>query len=420
MKQLAAELSNAKNHNSQELARIEAINQKLAAFSNQSTFEVCEQLELEPDQIEAIVPCTALQEGMVLRFIDSEKPLYYNSFSFSLDKSTDANLLHTAWNTVVKSTSVLRTCFCETSDGYAQVVLKDSQVSWQEISVKSDGDVQSVISDEMSNHANKNKDLHQTPLYLLLLRTPSRRIAVANIFHALYDGNSLPLILKDVQRAYRNQFQPRSHQFFEIVGHILSVDLDNAQKFWEASLAEVKPSPFPQLTNSPTHNDHLVQFKPKLAIEDIEKCCRQLNCTPQSVFQAAWATVLSYYLGPQFAFGVVVSGRSLPMESVEDTIGPLFNTIPCSLDVRNALSWEKLVQQAHRFNSASIAHHHTPLRLINKWMRVSPENPLFDTLFVYQRDKGDKEVTESPIWEIIESSTVADVSYTAAHITEIY
>jgi hypothetical protein len=410
VKQLAAELSNGENNSSEELARTGSINQKLTAFANKGSFEVCEHLNLEPDQIEAIVPCTALQEGMILRFIDSEKPLYYNSFSFSLTKRTDTNLLHSAWDAVVKSTGVLRTCFCETSDGYAQVVLRDSEVQWREINVKNENS-QSVITGEMMEHISMNRDLHQTPLYLLLLRTPSRIILVVNIFHALYDGNSLPLIFQDVQRAYRNQLKPRTHHFHEIVGHILSVDMDGASKFWKSTLAEAKPSNFPQLTQSAADIDQLVQFKPKIVIEDVEKCCKKLNCTPQSVFQAAWANTLSPYLGTQFAFGIVVSGRSLPIDGVEDTIGPMFNTIPCSLDVKNASSWEKLIQQAHNFNSESITYHHTPLRLINKLMHATSEKPLFDTLFVYQKVPGSDDSTEAPIWNIMESSAVADVSH---------
>lgn len=410
MKQLAAELSKGKNNSSQELARTGSINQKLTAFANKGSFEVCERLDLEMDQIEAIVPCTALQEGMILRFIDSEKPLYYNSFSFSLAKPTDTNLLHSAWDAVVKSTGILRTCFCETSDGYAQVVLRDSEVRWREINVKNEN-FQSVITDEMMEHVSMNRDLHQTPLYLLLLRTPSRIILVVNIFHALYDGNSLPLIFQDVQRAYRNQLKPRTHHFHELVGNILSIDMDGARKFWKFTLAEAKPSNFPQLTQSAADIDHIVQLKPKIVIEDVEKCCKKLNCTPQSIFQAAWANTLSPYLGHQFAFGVVVSGRSLPIDGVEDTIGPMFNTIPCFLDVKNASSWEKLIQQAHNFNSESITYHHTPLRLINKLMHATSEKPLFDTLFVYQRDPGSDDTTEAPIWNIMESSAVADVSH---------
>lgn len=347
---------------------------------------------------------------MIVRFLDSEGPLYYNSFLLSLGASTDTALLRAAWNTVVRSTGILRTCFCETSDGYAQVVLKKSQVQWREVVVRSQQDVQNIISEEMTNHVSKNEDLHQTPLYLLLLRTPSKCILVVNIFHALYDGNSLPLILDDVQRAYRNKFKPRSHQFSDIIGHILSVDLVKAREFWETSLAKSHPTSFPRNSGLPVDGDYLVQLKPKLVIEDVEKFCRKLNCTPQSVFQAAWASVLYTCLGPQSVFGIVVSGRSLPLENIDDTIGPLFNTIPCYLDIENTPTWEKLVQEAHCFNSESITYHHTPLHLINKWMGVSVENPLFDTLFVYQKNLTDGNTAEPPLWELIDSSTTADVS----------
>ncbi|KAG0635451.1 hypothetical protein HOY80DRAFT_1011858 [Tuber brumale] len=403
---LASELGKGSVSASQDFSITEPVKQHLSAFANKNTFEIYEQLALGPGDVESIAPCTALQEGMIARFLDSKKPLYYNSFSMVIGSPNKIGGIRDAWTQVIRSTGVLRTCFCETPDGYAQVVLKNPEIQWEEIST-SDNTAQITILDKLAKHADSNRDLHKVPLYLLVVETPKRTILVLNIFHALYDGSSFVLILQDVLMAYYGQYEPRPHQFADIVGHLLSVDTAKARTFWEKTLAGVTPCDFPEAPGVRDSGDHVVQLASKTSITSIETICKRIGCTPQAVYQAAWASVLSGYIGLRPVFGLVVSGRSIPLENIEQTIGPLFNTIPSTLNLENALSWEELIKEAHRFYSESIPYHHTPLRLINKWMRATVQRPLFDTLFVYQ--KG--ETTNSDLgslWELLGSTASAD------------
>jgi len=411
---LALELSKGDASSSQNFSISGFVKQNLSAFANKSAFEVYEQLALDPGDVESIAPCTALQEGMIARFLDSEKPLYYNIFPMVISSPNDIDGIHKAWVQVIRSTGILRTCFCETSDGYAQVVLRNPKIQWEEISTP-DNTVQITILDKLAEHADSNKDLHKVPLYLLVIETPKRTILVLNIFHGLYDGSSLPLILEDVQMAYHGRYEPRPHQFADIVGHLLSVDTAKARIFWEKTLAGATPCSFPEAPGVRDDGDHAVQLVSKISITSVEAICKKIGCTPQAVYQAAWASVLSGYIGLRPVFGVVVSGRSIPLEYIEQTIGPLFNTIPSTLDLENARSWEELVKEAHCLYSESIPYHHTPLRLVNKWMRVTAERPLFDTLFVYQRGKA-RNSNLVPLWEVADTIASADVCIPISHL----
>ncbi|PWW73490.1 hypothetical protein C7212DRAFT_359603 [Tuber magnatum] len=403
---LASELSRGDVSSSQDFSIAESVKQNMSAFVNKNTFEVCDQLALDPSDVESIAPCTALQEGMIARFLGSEKPLYYNSFPMVICSPNDIDRIRKAWIQVIHSTGVLRTCFCETPDGYAQVVLKNPETQWEKISTP-DNTVQNTVQDKVAKYADSNRDLHKVPLFLLVVETPERTLLVLNIFHALYDGNSLPLILADVQMAYHGQYEPRPHQFADILGHLLSVDTAKARTFWEKTLAGTTPHGFPEATGVPDDGDHMVQLASKTSIASVETICKRIGCTPQAVYQAAWASVLSGYIGLRPVFGIVVSGRSIPLENIEQTIGPLFNTIPSTLNLENALSWEELIKEAHNFYSESIPYHQTPLRLVNKWMRATAEKPLFDTLFVYQKDEATNS-DSSALWELMDSAASAD------------
>src|SRR5690606_31175292 len=101
----------------------------------------------------------------------------------------------------------------------------------------------------------------------------------------------------------------------------------------------------------------------------------------------------------------IVSGRALPLDNVEDVVGPMFNTVPFKVDIQESSTWKELVQSIQTHNSECIAFHHTPLRLISKWTKCKN---LFDTLFVYQQTEERHE--EEKLWEIGEDHSKADVS----------
>jgi hypothetical protein len=187
---------------------------------------------------------------------------------------------------------------------------------------------------------------------------------------------------------------------------MLSTDLTSAQRFWKAALSSTSPKPFPQLNPTPSLSDISITSTIYTPLTSIEALSKKLNCTPQAIFQTAWASTLSTYLGSNVTFGIVVSGRSLPVDDIESVIGPTFNTIPYGVDAEKD-SWKELVEHAMRFNSEVVGYQHTPLRLVKKWVG---KGELFDTLFVYQKDVTDDAGEKEKLWEILDGPVVADVS----------
>jgi amino acid adenylation domain-containing protein len=395
-----------------EFGRVEAARQQIAAFAIKNSFGITERLGLQPGDVHRILPCTSLQEGMIARFLDSDTPLYFNTFPMVLNADTDVGRLRGAWETVVQATDILRTCFCETPDGYAQVILKRSTIRWEDVQISTE-DFQVEAARGLLRAVAQNKTLYAPPVSVTCIKTPTRCVLSLNIFHAVYDGTSLPLILEDVIRAYQGEFSPRPTQFGDVVAHLLSTDLGEAQQFWKANIKPSKSLALDQLraTSAASPLDHAGERKLALDIDQLDALCKQLQCTPQAIFQAAWASVVSEYSSPVVTLGLVVSGRSLPLDDIEGVIGPTFNSIPGSFDVGDAASWESLIKAIHKFNSASLPFHHTPLRLIRKWLRRTSEQQLFDTLFVYQKDAGDGSGPE--LWNIVPGAAVADVSFLA-------
>ncbi|TGZ81379.1 acetyl-CoA synthetase-like protein [Ascodesmis nigricans] len=381
--------------------------EKIDIFAESAREIVESRLGLNSDAVIKIAPCTALQEGMIARFLDSENtPLYFNTFSMELKDNVDVDRLKEAWRSVVQQTGTLRTCFCDTPDGYAQVVLRKFDLPIHEVESLDKGSTRAI--EEASQRSwDQNRDLHTSPISITLIRTESRRILCLHIFHALYDGTSLPFILSDVVDAYNDNAQSHWRQdFIDVVPHILSINEAEAKAFWTKQVQSGSSLPTSLHQNATLHDKgYSLQLGLSEHSSDLEELCKKRNCTAQTVFQVAWAAALSSLIGDCITFGMVVSGRSLAVEGIEDLIGPTFNTIPFSIDVTGK-SWDQLLRYVQDFNSASLPFHSTPLRLVQKW---TTRKQLFDTLFVFQKN-DDGEVHENDLWTMLEGDIVTDYS----------
>ncbi|KAK3045618.1 hypothetical protein LTS18_013668, partial [Coniosporium uncinatum] len=105
---------------------------------------------------------------------------------------------------------------------------------------------------------------------------------------------------------------------------------------------------------------------------------------------------------------MVVSGRSFDFTDVEKVIGPLFNTVPFYVWFGNDDTWASVVRRCQDYNSAVLPYQHTPLRDVMKWTRISADQPLFDTLFVFQKVEPGSEPQGKKLWRSRESSIPAD------------
>ena len=346
------------------------------------------------DHVEALAPCTPLQEGIISRSLASGKPLYFEEFCFKLFPETDVDRLRNAWAEVVASVQMLRTEFCPTVDGYAQVVRQRGMpLPWEEKKIDSE--------DELDRHRLRShqewwaKSHNQMLLggrvfELLLLRSKEKRVMVLHIFHALYDGISLPLMLEKVKlEYYRTENVSYGPSFLEILPYSPLCEFKGAREFWIERLSGLTyqpliSAPSKSSTSPPAGLSHTTTVINSLSVDEVR---RRHNTTHQSLIQAAWIMVLQRYFPSENSFGAVVSGRSIDFKEAAKVLGPLFNTIPFYPKLDGCSSWPDIVRTCHDFNAAVLPYQNSSLRDISKWCQRSPENPLFETLFVFQREE---------------------------------
>lgn len=366
--------------------------QHIAAFEQKHMVSVCQELGVEAREVECVAPCTPVQEGMIYRFLESDVALYFNKFAFRIEEGVDLEELLGAWKCVVEKVQVLRTKFVATDDGFAQVVLRDVGVSWAEPPV--------------DYSAMDKLDALRMPYTLGIEKDSGGVMMRVQIFHGLYDGISLTILLQKVVEVLNNSASVEyGPSFLSSLPYGPLSKIDGAQEFWVDHLKDWSHQPTPIILDSLTD---VVASSTLTNLTGLEELRKSLGVTPQALIQASWLSVLQTITSPNITLGLVTSGRSIDFEDAENVIGPLFNTIPFHCDISSSETFKELIGRCHDINMRMQDFAHTPLKDIQKWSPAKVGGALFESLFVFQREAEGEETFADGVWKKEEDELEAD------------
>ncbi len=135
-------------------------------------------------------------------------------------------------------------------------------------------------------------------------------------------------------------------------------------------------------------DSHYQEIELRLSVEiscKLQNVAQNHHVTLATIFQAAWALLLSRYSGEQdVVFGVTVSGRSSGFSGVENMVGLLINTLPLRLQIspdEQLISWLGQIQQL----MWELQHYsYTPLVDIQSWSDLPGGIPLFESIMIFE------------------------------------
>lgn len=394
---LANALAKAAGTQKEKLVR--EARQSIRACSHRYRGVACKSLGVRPGDVEYVAPCSPLQEGIVSRTVTAEpRDAYFNVFQLKLRQGTDVEVLRRAWEDLVREEAVLRTKFVPTTGGFIQVALRNAMAPWEEERLETE-EVDGFLREKKAAWIEENASVIATPLRLMRLATPSSDRLVIFIFHALYDGNSFDTMMQRLKAGKQVSSGP---SFLEALSRGPLLRHDHCKPFWEEHLRDWAFVPVPRLGDEPA--TLAVTVTRSISVETLESVRSAQNVTLQAVCLAVWSTTLRNLVGGPATLGVVVSGRAIDLVGVEDTIGPLFNTVPFFAGSSRATSWAALVKRCHEFNAAVLDFQHMPLKAVQGW--CSGGRALFDNLFAFQI-KAAEEGGDRP-WEVVDGQGSAD------------
>ncbi|KAL1856744.1 NRPS protein [Paecilomyces lecythidis] len=329
-------------------SRIASLQEKLLAFDERNRHLCAERLQVDAQAIEKVLPTTATQSGMLASFIRSLSEATHSKRSYiyhsiiRLESGVDIERLKAAWNSVIASYDSFRTVFCMLDDElapFAQCIIAPSSPpnsQWKTYGAYKQGNSGAEPMDTALREAEESISLEHLPWNLSLVEGMDNSAIILSMFHGIFDGGSLQLLLEDVTSEYHGHPRGRRTSIEHIVKHHYLADQDETLGFWKSHLEDYSPVQFPSITpyrqSSAKGTSDAVEITARTSYENLRTQSKSIGSTPLSVLQAAWGSILLSYIGSQeqdIVIGSVVSGRLDP-ES-EACIGPTFTTVPFRL-----------------------------------------------------------------------------------------
>ncbi|KAL8789129.1 MAG: hypothetical protein Q9195_006995, partial [Heterodermia aff. obscurata] len=372
-------------------------------------------LELPDSSLIYIVrPCLPLQESIVASsFSDTANPLYVNHVTFKLPKKIDYDRLFAAWEGAITDHEILRTCFREYENAFVQVVLKSNDInSWyqkeaENTKVNSVNYQIEVSKDIISNMSTK------PPLRLVFfpadLCGEESKLRLS-IHHALYDGESLSMLLEEISLRYHSAPVQVRTPLDGLVEYVAAQDIDDSKKIWMDYLADYHSSANICNVDDPDDNKPIASRKCLTnKYSEVTNLASSLNCTTASIIQTVFGITLAQTLGVNdVVFGAVFSGRTVPIENPSSIMGPCMTTIPQRVSINSHYTKAlDLITTATEGFVRSLEFQHTALKDIHRWVKA--DKPLFDCLFSYTNRQ---ELNyQADIWTLAESSMPAEFPF---------
>ena len=371
------------------------------------------------DEVEDAYPCSAMQQGILLSQL--KNPKYYNYRSVikvhpaPSEKTVNIIRLEEAWQQIIQRHSAFRTAFIDNVSQQGlmdQVVLKEwtARIAWLECD---DSEALAKLADLEPIHF----DDHKPPHRLTICKTSTSQVfCMLEVSHAISDGTSMPIILRDLAQAYTGTL-PRDNtrsRFSDYIAHIQSSSHTANIDYWKSYLAGVDSCHFPLLTDGVTGVKELQFFALQVSkAKVLPAFCAKHGITLSNVLQLVWALVLRCYTGSSdICFGYLTSGRDAPVQGIQDAVGAFINMLMCRMNLANDVRLDQALDKIQTDFARSMTHQNCSLADIQHEMQLSGTS-LFNTAFTYQKRPDLKTQTHSTIsFDVLEAHDPSEYSIT--------
>lgn len=321
--------------------------------------------------VEDVYPLSALQRGMFIAQLKQPSSYMLNItqeiLPVNCHKAVDAKRLASAWQQVVNRHSIFRTVLIEDmlNDGEpGQVVLREVAAEVQDFRIESNDD--SEIEETITGARPISKDdrvlaSSNLPYHLTFITTPDGWFFLRlDISHVLFDALSVPIILKELSLAYESRLPGvTAPPYSSFISHVQSQDPAKAVGYWKDYLRGVVPCQFPRHEGGgSTEGASALEFEEDAS--EILAFCQREGVTLASILQTAWALLLSKYTGNHdVCFSYMSSGRDIPIDGVEEAIGPYVSLLICRAEREGQNSVIDVVKKMQNHYFESLPHQHT-------------------------------------------------------------
>ena len=352
------------------------------------------------EKLEELYPLTPTQAGMLYHCLAaSHRSLYVGQITGTLEGDIDLNALQQGYEQLVGAQPVLRTrFFWEGLEAPLQGVCRPAMPSWEVLdwSDRPEQQRERDIALLQAHLRNAGFDLGAgPPLQLTAVRVSDSEVRLIwTGHHILFDGWSTYPMISDWLARYDalvgcSERPEPSPPFRDYVAWLYRQDRQKSRAFWQGYLDGVSEGTLVPLGErdavASSQRQSCDLWLGPLASEQLRELARRKHVTLNVLFQAAWAALLNRYTGQRnIVFGSTHSGRNGDVPGIERMAGLLINTLPVHLNVRGEMTVDAWLPEVQQRLLAIADFEHTSLSEIQQLAGFSAEQPLFDSIVVFE------------------------------------
>jgi len=322
----------------------------------------------------------------------------------SLPEAVDAQRLRRAWQLIAARTDALRTAFrWQGVERPLQEVAAASEIPFRcdDLRKLDAHERDAQLTAYLRDDPRKGFALDVAPLMrLALFRMENDAYELVWTFHhAMLDGRSFPIVLRDVFDTYGGLADgtvpaspPARRSYREYVAWLGEQNFDAAEPFWRERLRGLTaPTPLPAsdpnyaLSSSDERRRDRSTHLNHATTAALRALTRSGEFTLTTLVQAAWALILSRHSGESdVLFGATRACRRSTIEGADDVVGLFINTLPMRTSVHED---ERLTTWLRRLRAdwtGMRAWEQTPLARVQGWSDIPGERALFDSIVVFE------------------------------------
>ncbi|MFE7909002.1 amino acid adenylation domain-containing protein [Streptomyces albogriseolus] len=224
---------------------------------------------------------------------------------------------------------------------------------------------------------------------------PERARILLTFHHVLLDGWSVSVLLQEFYRAYlAGGLLPGGERRPDVRDYarwLAGQDTAPAREFWSSSVPDATPLVRPAVPGPPTGLAGSGRAEVRIAAAQADRLrswAASSAATESTALQAVWALLL-YRAGvtsgsAPVGFGVTVSGRGIPLDSVERLPGLLMNSLPMTVRVDPDAAVTRLLTELRDHALDMAAYEWVSTGQIHQWSGRRPDEKLVESLIVFE------------------------------------
>ncbi|KXJ92222.1 hypothetical protein Micbo1qcDRAFT_195137 [Microdochium bolleyi] len=296
-----------------------------------------EDLGLDASDVEAVMPCSPLQQDITLSQAKDNGSEYWMRLTMKLSSTTSGEVVDEArlvqsWKAVCSAQPILRTIIVSyegRDSAFQQIILKDAPTSVSSAKLgqsQEPADIGPALAAIQPPNLIARKSQH----HLHISSTTAGPVyVIVFINHALFDERSVHLLANQLSSAYRDAASLSRGRSLAAYLDRVEQSRDATQDHWRKYLAGAEPCNIPELTRAESKLTQpvgsVICDVPIADVQRITAFCGTHGVTLANLMQLAWAVVLQICTGSDSpVFGYLHSHSGL-VEGGDSIMGPLLS-----------------------------------------------------------------------------------------------